>query len=288
MERTPISIHQPAPEVPRPEGLTVGEARTIPASVPAVELLDVEKRFGELEVLRGVRLSVAQSETCVLFGVSGSGKTVLLKLVAGLYWPDAGEVRVLGEDLASLHGKQLLRERRNVGVLFQAGALFDSMTVAQNVAFPIEERRQFNKREIARRVQEVLAQVGLADCGRLFPAELSGGMVKRVALARALVFDPPVLVFDEPTAGLDPLTTRTVIELIGRAGREGRARRSVLAVVNDLAAAFAIADKLALLHEGRIVAHGTPDAFRASPHPAVQRFLSAWNRRDALARGAPA
>ena len=274
--------HAPAPPQEAPLS---GEGPQRPAvGEPAVELTEVHKRFGPIVVLRGVSLSVPRSQTCVVFGTSGAGKTVLLKLVAGLLQPDRGQVRVLGEDLAGLEGSALLEERRKVGVLFQAGALFDSMTVFENVAFPMLERRAFGAKEIERRVREVLAQVELADAAEKYPSELSGGMVKRAALARALVFDPPVLVLDEPTAGLDPLTTQMVIGLIGRTGREGRSRRAVLAVVNDVAAAFAIADSLALLHEGRIVAHAAPDAFRASDHPAVRELLSTWNRRDELAR----
>lgn len=279
-----LPFRRHAPPAPQAPELPATETPVVVPAGPAVELRAVHKGFGEILVLRGVSLKVGSSETCVVFGVSGSGKTVLLKLVAGLLKPDDGDVKVMGTDLARLSGEALLRERRKVGVLFQAGALFDSMTVFENVAFPMEERRVFGKREIARRVQQVLDQVELANEGNKYPAELSGGMVKRVALARALVFDPPILVFDEPTAGLDPLTTRTVIELIGRAGRTGR-KRAVLAVVNDVAAAFAIADRLALLHEGRIVAEATPEVFRQSPHPAVQEFLAAWKRRDAIARG---
>ena len=280
-------IGRRAPERPQPSPLEAGGPPLQGPLTPAIELIDVHRGFGGLAVLRGVNLSVAPTETCVVFGVSGSGKTVLLKIVAGLIRPERGQVRVLGQDLAVLHGQRLIEERRHVGVLFQAGALFDSMTVAENVAFPMVELRRYTGREISRRVHEVLEQVGLARDWAKYPGELSGGMIKRAALARALVFDPPVLVFDEPTAGLDPLRSRDVVELIGRAGRTSRTRRAVLAVVNDLAAAFAIADRLALLHEGRIVAQGRPAEFRADPHPAVRAFLVAWERRDAIARGEP-
>jgi phospholipid/cholesterol/gamma-HCH transport system ATP-binding protein len=170
-----------------------------------------------------------------------------------------------------------------VGVLFQAGALFDSMTVRENVSFPMEERRELAPAEIARRVDQVLEEVELGEHADKYPGELSGGMVKRAALARSLVFDPRLLVFDEPTAGLDPLTTQMVIRLLQRARGGGR-RRTVLAVVNDLAAAFSLADQLAMLHQGQVVEASAPEAFRASEHPAVQALLRAWKRRDALAR----
>jgi phospholipid/cholesterol/gamma-HCH transport system ATP-binding protein len=279
--------HLPAvPEVPAETQPT--EAGPLPqAGPPAIELRGVSKRFDGGPVLSEVSLRVAPGETCVVFGQSGSGKSVLLKVVAGLLKPDAGEVRIFGKDLASLEGTALYQARRKVGVLFQAGALFDSMSVFDNVAFPLRERRELRAPQIASRVRAVLEEVELWDAADRLPAELSGGMVKRVALARALIFDPPVLVLDEPTAGLDPLNTKTVVTLLGRTGRVG-AKRAILAVVNDVAAAFAIADSLALLQGGHLLAHAPTQEFRESQDPAVRAFLGAWLARDAIARGARA
>jgi phospholipid/cholesterol/gamma-HCH transport system ATP-binding protein len=251
-----------------------------PVSRPMIELLGVHKAFGEQEVLRGVELVVPEGSTCVLLGVSGSGKTVLMKHIDGLLTPDQGTVRVDGEDLSLLSRHGLEQVRRKLGILFQAGALFDSLTVFDNVAFPLRERAHLREEEVAEKVRHTLALVGLQDTEDLYPAELSGGMQKRVAFSRAVVLQPKVLLYDDPTAGLDPLTTESVIDVIVT-GRQ-RVGATSFIVTPDVSLAFHVADRLEMLHEGRIVEYSPPDEFRRSQHPAVQAFLHDWFQREAL------
>jgi phospholipid/cholesterol/gamma-HCH transport system ATP-binding protein len=245
-----------------------------------IELLDVHKAFGDQEVLRGVELVVPEGSTCVLMGVSGSGKTVLMKHIDGLLKPDKGTVRVDGEDLSQLSGPRLEQVRRKLGILFQAGALFDSLSVFDNVAFPLRERAHLPEGEVAEKVRHTLTLVGLQDAERLFPAELSGGMQKRVAFARAVVLQPKVLLYDDPTAGLDPLTSESVVDVIDTGRR--RVGATSFIVTPDVALAFHVGDRLAMLHEGRIVESSPPEEFRRSQHPAVQAFLHDWLQREAL------
>ncbi len=239
----------------------------------AIELVGVWKTFGREPVLRGVDLRVEVGETCVVLGKSGSGKTVLLKIVEGLMKADAGLVRVLGEDLSRMDEKTLRRFRLNLGILFQAGALFDGLSVFENVAFPLQEHSPLTREEVKDRVFSLLRRLGLEDAANALPSQLSGGMRKRVAFARAVVTGPKLLLYDEPTAGLDPLTTEYVAEVI----REGKRNHvTSLLITHDLPSAFSLADNIALLHEGQLVARGPPDAFRASSHPAVREFLKEW------------
>jgi phospholipid/cholesterol/gamma-HCH transport system ATP-binding protein len=248
-----------------------------PARRPMIELHDVHKAFGAQEVLRGVDLVVPEGTTCVLMGVSGSGKTVLMKHLDGLLQPDRGTVRVDGEDLSTLDVDGLDRVRRKLGILFQGGALFDSLTVFDNVAFPLRERAHLKEPEVRERVQRALELVGLTDAAQQFPGELSGGMLKRAAFARAVVLEPTVLLYDDPTAGLDPLKTQSVVEVIRTGTRQLHA--TSLVITPDVATAFDVGDSLALLHEGRIVEQSPPDVFRQSAHPAVRAFLHDWLAR---------
>ncbi len=253
--------------------------------MPAEPLIDVRglsKRFGEVVVLEGLDLQVAEGETFVLLGGSGSGKTVLMKHLEGLLRPDAGTVRVLGEDVGSGDPKALAAAREQLGVAFQSGALFDSMTVAQNVAFPLKELGHLPKAELEARVRETLALVGLTEAADRLPGDLSGGMRKRLAFARAMALRPRLLLADEPTAGLDPLTTDAVDDAIVAAQKALGATAFI--ITHDLPTAFRIADRVGLLHEGRIVETATPDAFRASSHPAVKAFLHDWLELQAAAR----
>jgi phospholipid/cholesterol/gamma-HCH transport system ATP-binding protein len=241
-----------------------------------IEIEDVWKAFGPHQVLKGVSALVEKGTTFVVLGGSGSGKTVLMKHVIGLLRPDRGSVRVNGVEIPKLEGRELTEARRMFGMVFQGAALFDSMNVFDNVAFPLRERRRgMPAAEVRRRVVEKLRVVDLGDdvLGK-WPAELSGGMRKRVALARALVHEPQVVLYDEPTTGLDPITTAYVDEMILHA--KERLGVTSMVISHDIASAFKVADRLAVLYDGRIAAQGTPDEVRASTDPFVQRFLSTW------------
>jgi phospholipid/cholesterol/gamma-HCH transport system ATP-binding protein len=243
-----------------------------------IEIHDLWKSFGENHVLKGITLSIPKGQTFVVLGGSGSGKTVLMKHVIGLLRPDRGSVTVGGMEISSLSGKALTDARQLFGMVFQGAALFDSMTVYENVAFPLTEKRWRERpkaAEIRERVVEKLKVVDLGEevLGR-FPAELSGGMRKRVALARALVSDPQVVLYDEPTTGLDPITTDYVDGMILNAKRKLGITSMVIS--HDIASAFKVADRLAVLYDGHLAAEGTPEEVRRSTDPFVQRFLALW------------
>ncbi|HEX9240873.1 MAG TPA: ABC transporter ATP-binding protein [Anaeromyxobacter sp.] len=243
-----------------------------------IEVVDLWKSFGDNHVLKGVTLSIPKGTTYVVLGGSGSGKTVLMKHVIGLLRPDRGTVRVNGLEISRLSGKDLTEARQLFGMVFQGAALFDSMTVFDNVAFPLTEKGWRERRpadEIRARVVEKLRVVDLGEevLGR-WPAELSGGMRKRVALARALVSDPQVVLYDEPTTGLDPITTDYVDGMILNAKR--RLGITSMVISHDIASAFKVADRLAVLYDGHLAAEGTPEEVRRSANPFVQRFLSTW------------
>jgi phospholipid/cholesterol/gamma-HCH transport system ATP-binding protein len=229
------------------------------------------KRFGEQAVLRGLDLDIATGEIMVVIGRSGGGKSVLLKHLIGLLRPDAGAVIVDGTDITRLRGRDLDRVRERYGVVFQGGALFDSMSVSDNVAFPLREKSRLGAAEIRGRVDEKLQQVGLTGMGHKDPAEISGGMRKRVAIARALVTEPEIVFFDEPTTGLDPILVNTIHHLILELHR--KFRFTAIMVSHEIPEIFEIADRVAMLHEGAIVEVGPPDAVRASTNPVVQQFI---------------
>ncbi len=243
-----------------------------------IEVLDLWKSFGENQVLKGIDLTIPDGTTYVVLGGSGSGKTVLMKHVIGLLKPDRGLVRVDGIEISSLAGKPLTEARQMFGMVFQGAALFDSMTVFDNVAFPITEKRVHDRLrpdEVRARVVEKLKVVDLGEeVLDRWPAELSGGMRKRVALARALVSDPQVVLYDEPTTGLDPITTDYVDGMILSA--KERLGITSMVISHDIASAFKVADRLAVLYDGHLAAEGTPEEVRRSTHPFVQRFLSLW------------
>jgi phospholipid/cholesterol/gamma-HCH transport system ATP-binding protein len=241
-----------------------------------IQVRDLWKGFGDKEVLRGVSLDVPEGTTFVVLGASGSGKTVLLKHVIGLLKPDRGTVHVDGLEISSLTGRALTEARQVFGMVFQGAALFDSMTVFENVAFPLKEKeRRLPADELRARVVESLRVVDLGeDVLQSWPSQLSGGMRKRVALARALVANPKVVLYDEPTTGLDPITTDSVDSMINQA--KDRRRVTSMVISHDIASAFRVADRLAVLYDGRIAAQGTPEEVRRSDDPYVQRFLSLW------------
>src|SRR5215475_2512578 len=224
---------------------------------PAIEFKDVRLGFEEREILRGVSFSAQERETVILLGETGTGKTLLLKLAAGLLHPDSGSIHVLGKDISAMSEMELLEVRRQIGFVFQEGALFDSLTVGENVAYRLQEDK-INEEEITPRVDEVLRFVELGHTGEMLPSELSGGMRRRVSIARALVTHPPIVLYDSPTAGLDPITSQTIISLILRL----RATDAHAAKTHFL-----------VLRDGRIYFEGTPDELMHSRDPYLQRFL---------------
>ena len=238
---------------------------------PILTVRGVHKSFGEYEVLKGVDLDVAEGRITVIIGGSGSGKTVLVKLMIGLLTPTRGEIVVDGERLAGLDGPALTRLRSKFGMVFQQAALFDSMTVFENVAFPLVERR-VPRRDIPDRVRDKLHVLGLDGALRKFPAELSGGMRKRVGLARAAILNPKIMIYDEPTTGLDPVTTRQVDEMILEA--EEKFRVTSIVISHDMASTFRIADDVAFVYQGRIAANGPAADIVHTDNPRVQEFLT--------------
>ncbi len=241
---------------------------------PIIRIVGLHKSFGGQAVLKGVNLDVPEGSTVVILGGSGSGKTVLMRHMIGLFKPDDGQVIIDGEDISQYEGAELDRVRQKFGMVFQGAALFDSMTVYENVSFPLREHARMSEAEMRQTVAEKLAVVGLKNIEEKLPAELSGGMRKRVGLARAIVRNPKIVLYDEPTTGLDPITTDYVDSMI----LEAKEKLGVTSVVisHDVASAFKVADKLAMLYEGHIVAEGPPAEFRKNPHPHVQHFLGTW------------
>lgn len=237
-----------------------------------IELLNLDKSFGRQKVLDGLSLSVPEGKITAIIGPSGEGKSVLLKHMIGLVKPDAGQVVVDGEDITQMRRQKLNRIRGKFGMLFQNSALFDSMTVFQNVAFPLEEKTSLSRGEIRDRVHNALHHVGLNGVTQKFPDELSGGMKKRVALARVLLMEPKIVLFDEPTTGLDPIICSAIHQLI----RQTHERFSFTAVIvsHEIPEIFSIADRVAMLYRGQILETGTPEEIQSSAHPAVRQFIS--------------
>ena len=240
-------------------------------SAPFLRFVDVHKRFGQKVVLQGVDLDVESGETCVVLGGSGSGKSVLLRHAVGLHRPDRGEVWVDGTEISGLEEEELLETRKKVGMLFQSGALFDSMTVRENVGFALDEHTDWDDDKILARVEETLGLVELSGVLDLMPSDLSGGMKKRVALARAIALAPRAILYDEPTTGLDPITATTINQLI----RSLQKKLGVTSIVvtHDIHSAFTVGDRIAFLHEGRIHFHGTTEEARATKVPLLRNFL---------------
>jgi phospholipid/cholesterol/gamma-HCH transport system ATP-binding protein len=238
---------------------------------PSIVIDSVSKRLGKAEVLRGVSLNVARGESVVIIGRSGTGKSVLLKHVIGLMSPDAGTVRVDGIDVPTLGGKELLELRKRMGMLFQGGALFDSLSVGDNVGLPLREHTKVVEEQVTLVVKEKLHLVGLEGVEEMRPSSLSGGMKKRAALARALALNPEIMLYDEPTTGLDPITSDLINRLIRRL--QERLGITSIAVTHDMRSAYHIADRIAMLHEGRIHAIGTPAEIQATTDPAVRQFI---------------
>lgn len=231
----------------------------------------LRKSFGRQPVLRGVDLEVPVGSITIVIGRSGGGKSVLLKHLLGLLRPDGGRVEVDGVDLTGLSGRALDQVRARYGVVFQGGALFDSLTCGENVAFPLREKTRLGRAEVAQRVEVALGQVGLESAADKYPEEVSGGMRKRVAIARALVTDPQIIFLDEPTTGLDPILVNSIHRLI--LGLHRRLGFTAVMVSHEIPEIFEIADLVAMLHEGRIVAVGPPAAIQQSTDPVVRQFI---------------
>lgn len=237
-----------------------------------IKLVGVEKTLGGQPVLRGVDLAIPAGTLTTIIGPSGEGKSVLLKHIIGLLQPDRGEVWIDGTEISRLRGKALNEVRKRFAMLFQGAALFDSLTVFENVAFPLREKLRLPDEGVTERVEEKLAQVGLTGMGRKFPAELSGGMKKRVGLARALVMEPEIILFDEPTTGLDPLMAKTIHDLIVDTHR--RFGFTAVMVSHEIPEIFSISDWVAMLKAGKILAMAPSKEFQRIPDPTVQEFIS--------------
>ncbi len=237
-----------------------------------IKLIDVHKSFGKQHVLRGVHLDIEDGKTTVIIGKSGGGKSVLLKHIIGLLQPDSGQVLIDGVDITKLNDKRLNETRKKFGMLFQEAALFDSMTVGENVAFPLREHTKFKEEEIREIVADRLRDVGLTGIEQKLPSELSGGMRKRVGLARAIALHPQIVLFDEPTTGLDPVMTEAINQLIMET--QNKLHLTCVVISHDLGSIFKISDKIAMLYEGEIIAYGGPDEIKSSPNPVIVQFLS--------------
>lgn len=237
-----------------------------------IRLHNVHKSFGSQKVLDDLNLDIPEGRITAIIGPSGEGKSVLLKHLIGLLQPDSGQVEVDGESMIGLRRSQLNRIREKFGMLFQNVALFDSMTCFENVAFPLQEKTDLPKDEIRRRVLAALEDVGLKNIEDKYPDELSGGMKKRVGLARAVVLKPKIILFDEPTTGLDPIIKRAIHQLI----KDTHAKFGFTAVIvsHEIPEIFDVAQNVAMLYKGKILQHGSPDEIRNSDHPAVRQFIS--------------
>jgi len=237
-----------------------------------IEIKNLVKKFNNNVILNDLSLNVQTGDTCVIIGRSGCGKSVLLKHIVGLLKPDGGRVLVDGQEVASLEEKELTVLRSKISLVFQGGALFDSMSVAENVGFSLFEHTQLEHKEILKRVEEALSLVGLGGIDNLMPSELSGGMKKRVALARAICIKPEIILYDEPTTGVDPIAADSINRLIR--SLHDKLNVTSFVVTHDMKSAYHIADKIAMMYKGRIVLEGTPDEIQASKDAVVHQFIN--------------
>jgi phospholipid/cholesterol/gamma-HCH transport system ATP-binding protein len=236
-----------------------------------IEVRNLRKGFGSQPILDRVNFQIEPGESVVIIGRSGGGKSVLLKQLIGLLKPDAGEVLIGGEDIVPMDERRLLRVRQKFGMLFQGSALFDSMTVAENIAFPFRNRREFTQAEVTRRVSGALEMVDLPGTEQKKPSELSGGMKKRVGLARAIVYQPEIVLYDEPTTGLDPIVSDSIDQLIIRV--RDQLQVTTVVVTHDMRSARRVGHRILMLHDKRVYASGTPDEFFSSQDPVIRRFI---------------
>lgn len=254
-----------ATQNPAPPGAPPG------SGVPAIDLVGLHKAFDRNQVLRGVDLTVRPGESLTIIGGSGTGKSVLLRLIIGLVKPDAGHIRLEGVDIVPLRETDLLQVRRRVGMVFQGSALFDSLSVGENVAFALREHTTLGEEEIGARVRQALELVGLGAIEGVDPADLSGGMKKRVAVARAIALPPSILLYDEPTTGLDPTNVEKITDLI--LDLKSKIGVTSVVVTHDMASALKVSDRVAMLHQGRIAAVGTPDEIQRTHHSLIRDFM---------------
>jgi len=236
-----------------------------------IEISNIYKSFNSKQVLAGVDLSINTGETMVIIGGSGCGKSVLLRHIIGLMQPDRGSVKIDGTDVSRINRKELFALRKRLGMLFQGAALFDSLTVAENVGLGLKEHSEYSADQISDLVNKKLGMVGMSGTGGLMPAELSGGMKKRVGLARAIAMDPEYILYDEPTTGLDPIMADKINDLI--IALRNQMSLTSIAVTHDMVSASKIADRIAMLHQGKIIFCGTPEEIKKSPDERVQRFI---------------
>jgi len=246
-----------------------------------IEIKDLKKSFGNKEVLRGVNLNIEEGKTNVIIGASGCGKSVLLKHIVGLLKPDEGHIYIDGEDITAMNEKQIYAIRKKFGFLFQSAALFDSMTVGENVGIALRENTLTPAPEINNIVSQKLRMVDLPGTENLMPSELSGGMRKRVGLARALATDPQYILYDEPTTGLDPITSETIDELMDSVARSKDPKVTSIIVTHDIFTVYEIGDRVAMMFEGKVHFNGTPDELRATTDPIVRQFLERTDEKKA-------
>jgi phospholipid/cholesterol/gamma-HCH transport system ATP-binding protein len=239
---------------------------------PAIAIQDLRKTFGNQRVLNGISFQVAKGETLAVIGRSGGGKSVLLKLLIRLQRADSGSIRIAGEEVTKIDQKQLNEVRKKIGFLFQQAALYDSLSVKENVAFPLSKHSEMSAQEQEKRVRELLKEVGMDQDLEKMPSQISGGMQKRVGLARALALDPEILLFDEPTAGLDPITTAEIGNLIVELKQ--KRRMSAIVVTHDVHGAKSYSDRMLLLHNGNIKAEGSFDELERSKDDFVSQFFA--------------
>ncbi len=245
-----------------------------------IEIEKVRRSFDGNEVLKGVSLSIAKGEILCLIGGSGSGKSVLLKHVAGLMKPDSGRVLINGENVATANSSRLRALRSRLGFLFQGGALFDSLTILENVAFPLKEKTRLSDELVQNRAMKELDSVGLSGSEHKYPSQLSGGMIKRAALARALVMDPEIMLFDEPTTGLDPVTGKSILTLIDSCHE--RFSFTGIIVTHEIPNVFSIVNRVAMLYEGTVLGVGSPEEFMSLENPVIQAFVGGygWKKKE--------
>lgn len=237
-----------------------------------IELKNLYKAFGAKEVLKNLDLTIHDGETIVIIGRSGIGKSVLLKHIVGIMEPDQGKILIDGVDVFSLSSREQVSYRLNTGMLFQGAALFDSLTVKQNVGFSLYEHTNMNERDIEAKVREKLDMVGLKGIEDLMPSELSGGMKKRVGLARAICNDPKIILYDEPTTGLDPINADAINDLILR--MQDKLKVTSIVVTHDMTSAYKVANRIAMLYNGRIIAMGSPDEIKNTKDPILKQFIT--------------
>jgi phospholipid/cholesterol/gamma-HCH transport system ATP-binding protein len=237
-----------------------------------IEIKELTRSFNTHKVLDSLNLTIEKGTTCVIIGRSGCGKSVLLKHIVRVLIPEKGKIYIEGKDLDTLNEKELDNLRLRIGLVFQGGALFDSLTVGENVGFGLIEHTKISHKELLEKIEEALSLVGLCGIGNLMPAELSGGMKKRVALARAICVKPDIILYDEPTTGVDPITADSINELIK--ALHDKLKVTSVVVTHDMKSAYRVADRIAMLYQGKIIAEGTPEEIQNTQHPVVHQFIN--------------